>query len=638
MITYNGIELDYQSDALNSLVIKGGLTKIDNLTDRTGTASTQFTLPRTAKNELAFGNITTEGAQVQTNGEAYITIEGNIFSKGVLYVTGYDNDNFKCLFMGQDTDFIKTLRNKPLRTLFPASQQFVFTNGNIETAIEAELGGSLGQDIKYHFGHPFAIALSTDGIFDPYHVAPFFNIRFMLYKLFKDAGCDLVSNFLDSDYGNCLDYSSFNENKSSNTFVSTINQMPFTGTANSIYIELGTPLANNNSVTGSAYTGGGKKYTLANAVTNLSIKGEIEFQEFTLERTSLNIIVYDSLNHLLYTSNTPLSNSGNLQQGINYLDFNIDRDFPANSYILFQIRFNGGQGVIPHPLQNAELIFSGTTITHDNIQQNDAIYFGDYMPKISQFEFLSGFIKHFNLVLDIEDDKAYLELQDEGVEPIGASPASLPSIVVSQYDITNLVLNETVTDIEYLQGDLIYLKQKLLNATYPDTLSYFPYQAYGSYLYKLNTFNSSNVTEYESYFNCMYDGDTFFNSTIKGDYAETYDNLITGRVSGFATPTYDGTRVLSYVEAIGAGGGTVNVDALINWSEPVLLGEIWKGLYKKTLDQKKNNKIIEVIFRDELGTIVSNRREYIYKDQVYKIVEWSYDIIKKLVKAKLIMK
>jgi hypothetical protein len=42
MITYNGIELDYQSDALNSLVIKGGLTKIDNLTDRTGTSSTQF--------------------------------------------------------------------------------------------------------------------------------------------------------------------------------------------------------------------------------------------------------------------------------------------------------------------------------------------------------------------------------------------------------------------------------------------------------------------------------------------------------------------------------------------------------------------------------------------------------------------
>ena len=87
MITFNGIELDYKEDALNGLVIKGGLTKIENLTDRTGTASTQFTLPRTAKNELAFGNITTEGAQVQTSGEAYITIEGNIFSKGVLYAT-----------------------------------------------------------------------------------------------------------------------------------------------------------------------------------------------------------------------------------------------------------------------------------------------------------------------------------------------------------------------------------------------------------------------------------------------------------------------------------------------------------------------------------------------------------------------
>ena len=42
MITYNGIELDYRADTLQSLIIKGGLTKIDNLTDRTGTSSTQF--------------------------------------------------------------------------------------------------------------------------------------------------------------------------------------------------------------------------------------------------------------------------------------------------------------------------------------------------------------------------------------------------------------------------------------------------------------------------------------------------------------------------------------------------------------------------------------------------------------------
>jgi hypothetical protein len=114
MITYNGIELDYQSDALNSLVIKGGLTKIDNLTDRTGTSSTQFNLPRTAKNELAFGNITTEGAESQTNGTAYITIDGNIFSKGILYVMGYDNNNFKCLFMGSDNDLIGTLKKHRL--------------------------------------------------------------------------------------------------------------------------------------------------------------------------------------------------------------------------------------------------------------------------------------------------------------------------------------------------------------------------------------------------------------------------------------------------------------------------------------------------------------------------------------------
>ena len=58
----------------------------------------------------------------------------------------------------------------------------------------------------------------------------------------------------------------------------------------------------------------------------------------------------------------------------------------------------------------------------------------------------------------------------------------------------------------------------------------------------------------------------------------------------------------------------------------------------KHLKPKEEYKIIEVIFRDELGTIVNNRTEYIFNNQVYKIVEWNYDIIKKLVKAKLIMK
>ena len=196
MITFNGIELDYKEDALSGLVIKGGLTKIENLTDRTGTASTQFTLPRTAKNELAFGNITTEGAQTQTSGEAYITIEGNIFSKGVLYVTGYDNDNFKCLFMGQDNDLIKTFKNTPFRETFNPSFQLSYIDANIRTALESPIGAQLGQNIGYHFGHPAISLLENAGEFKFLNVAPYFSVRHLLHKMFKDQGVDLVLSLI----------------------------------------------------------------------------------------------------------------------------------------------------------------------------------------------------------------------------------------------------------------------------------------------------------------------------------------------------------------------------------------------------------------------------------------------------------
>ncbi len=82
MINYNGIDLDYYDSSLKGLVVKGGLTKIDSLGDRTTISSTEFELPRTANNELAFGNITTEGAQGSAFGSAYIKLDGNVFETG----------------------------------------------------------------------------------------------------------------------------------------------------------------------------------------------------------------------------------------------------------------------------------------------------------------------------------------------------------------------------------------------------------------------------------------------------------------------------------------------------------------------------------------------------------------------------
>jgi len=83
-------------------------------------------------------------------------------------------------------------------------------------------------------------------------------------------------------------------------------------------------------------------------------------------------------------------------------------------------------------------------------------------------------IKQFNLVLDIDGDNAYLELQDEGYQPIGTATI-LPSISVDEFDLTNLISASEDVNIDYLQGDLVYLNQVLEGTDYTTSLSVFPY-------------------------------------------------------------------------------------------------------------------------------------------------------------------
>jgi hypothetical protein len=633
MITFNGIELDYKEDALSGLVIKGGLTKIENLTDRTGTASTQFTLPRTAKNELAFGNITTEGAQVQTSGEAYITIEGNIFSKGVLYVTGYDNDNFKCLFMGQDNDLIKTFKNTPFRETFNTGFQLTYTDANIRTALESTLGGgTLGQDIRYHFGHPQLDILEADGEFKFLNIAPYFSVRHLLHKMFKDNGVDLVSNFLDSDYGQSLDWSNFNgTHLSSNTYENGSNSLT---ASTPVDIDLGTGLANNNSISVGTYS----DYTLDNNCSKLRLQGVLDYTPSDeIESVQVYVIVFRPTATALYSTFGVYNDNGLLFEGKNNFDLTINRNFLANDYILIKAETKLKSGY-SFPISGGSIAVDYMRISHDGITQSDALCWADYGGSGNQFDFLKKFLIQFNCVLAVEGDKAYIELQDEGTEPVGTSPASLPSIALEQYNLDSIVLDETVTDIEYLQGDLVHLNQAIDNNEYVEETEFLPYQKVGSYLYQLNSFNNNSIEVYEGGFNTLFDyidysSVDFAQSGLS--YSTTWEGYISSRF-GYFSEVYD--EQYAAVDYINIDTTTTSVTPLINWSRPVWFSRTWKYLFINTLNQKKNNKIIEVTFKDELGTIVSNRREYIYKDQVYKIVEWSYDIIKRLVKAKLIMK
>ena len=627
MITYNGIELDYRADTLQSLIIKGGLTKIDNLTDRTGTSSTQFNLPRTAKNELAFGNITTEGSELTTSGDAFITLEGNVFSQGVLYVQGYDKDNFKCLFMGADNNFIGTIKDLPLREVFDITQK-TYTDVNIKNLMETTAGG-------VSWGHPQMTSIGTaNRTFEK--TAPFFRLSALLNRMFLLQGITLNSYFLNtSDYGNSLYWSNFDgTHYSHNGFTNGSNNINAIGAA-PVYTDLGTAMGGNNSVTASAYTTG-KKYTLANDVTKIRVEAEIEYTSAPeIKSTQLAILVWRGGSPQFTTLGAV--NDGNiLQEGTNYVDLNVDINLLAGDFIVigYQVVPNTG---FSYPITTGNVTFTRAAISHDNIQINDALYYPNYAGTQTQLEFLKKFLVQFNCVLDVDGDQAYIELQDEGTEPVGTSPASLPSIASSQYDLTNIAEENTTTNIDYLKGDLVHLNQKITETDYIKQQQLLPYQKMGSFLFNLNTFANNAVEKYEGGFNSLFDYYDFLIAAYNYDrfttYSETWEDCVssaTGYTSGFnQKDTMDWTL---------STAATQSVDVLAHWSRPIWYSATWQYLFINTLNQKKNNKIIEVIFRDELGTIVNNRTEYIFNNQVYKIVEWNYDIIKKLVKAKLIMK
>jgi len=629
MITYNGIELDYRADTLQSLIIKGGLTKIDNLTDRTGTSSTQFNLPRTAKNELAFDNITTEGAQSQTSGAAYITIEGNVFSQGTLYVKGYDDKNFSCLFMGADNDLIGLLKTLPLRNVFSATEQNVYLDVNMETWMN-----SIG--LAYSWGHPqmFNVALA-DRVFG--RLAPFFRIDTMLTLMFLKQGITLNSNFLSSEYGQSLDWSNFDGTHLSHNGY-TNGSIDISTDIEQDLLNIGTELSANNSIQ-EVTAGSNTAYMFNYDVSRFTIQGQVEYTSSPeIESCQLYIYVTSSTSGgtKLFDTYSIENDVGLLQDGTNEINIDVTRDFVQYNGIVFgyELKLKDGYSM---PISGGNITFTNISINNDNIEVGDALNWGNYAGKQTQLAFLKKFLVQFNCVLDVDGDQAYIELQDEGTEPIGASPASLPSIASTQFDLTNLVKENTSTAIDYLQGDLVLLSQKIEETDFIKDQQMLPNQRTGSYIYELNTFANNSVETYEGGFNSLYDYVDFSLTSVSVanmQIAETWEDCVSSRFD--FTGTYDGKYVgLSWTSSTGATG---SVQPVIHWSRPIWFAKTWKTLFINTLNQKKNNKIIEVIFKDELGTIVSNRKEYIYKDQVYKIVEWSYDIIKKLVKAKLIMK
>jgi len=503
MINYKGIDLDINDKVLQSFVVSGGLTKIESLQARTGLKSVEFTLPLTANNQLAFWNINVDGAQSEAFGDCYIKIDNNIFQKGTLYVRGYDNESFKVLFVGSFNNAMDNLSKKKLKEVFPKDYQWTYTTSNAMSALENVQGQSLNSGVSWHLGHPNLNELNVANQVEFSKLGFFFSFRHLINKILFDEGITLTSEFIDSNYGLALDYSDFNgEHLSSNTWEDSGELIKTTALENSQPLNLGTALANNNSVVLDISVPTLPYYELQNACTKIRLNGVFNFTKGNdIEDVQLAFQVYNSASTLLYTSFGWKVLNGYLQEGRNVLDIEIDGTFPANSQIFFTqvVTLKSGAS---YPTDGS-LTCDYIMISHDNIQLSDAIYMGNEVGDMTQLEFLKGFLIDNNLVLDIQGDEARIELQDTGYTPIQTE--QLPSIRNAESDISVLVDKEIEVTLDYLQAGTINLNQKILSNNFVDESQMLPFQKVGSYLYELNSFQRREVENYESFFNVIYD-------------------------------------------------------------------------------------------------------------------------------------
>jgi hypothetical protein len=623
MIVFNGIQLDTYENSLKGLIIKKSLSAIDNLSDRKGTASTEFDLPRTAKNELAFENIGTDGAQTTAIGDAQIYIDNNFYSAGKLYVRGYSDGKYRALFMGSDTDLIGELKKKSLRDVF----QYDTWSSYADVTIQGALAGGTADGIRY-----FAQMPVRKGQYNRDNLGFFFSVKDVLNKVMTQNGLNLISDFVDTDY---IDYAYFGTFTGTRVPVNAYTGVTFVPTTLTGYINYGSDVTGNAAIISK---------TIQRTIDLFQLKMDVDYDAG--DEVIDTFIYFDFFRgtDVIFTSKV-FSSQSRLINGINKFDLKVDTiQLLLGDEIKIRYEIVAKAGAT-FPLSNFKLNISNVNIFTDNIQTGDALSFRDYLPNISQYDFLKNFLLQFNCVIDIIGNDAYIDLQSGGNEPNTNPLNPLLPIDRNTIDITDKVDSITDVTLDYLQADLIELKQKFISNSFITQLNVLPNQDFGSYLYQLNSFQKNLLSTVNSGFNTAYDSDdAIFALKGTGGIAsfnlpalDSWDNLLIhkGKIldpGDDPIVDYGTTFSRSYFNL----GGSTTASTIFDITGSISrYSYIWKYLFLTSLEEKKSNKIKTVRFYDHLGTFASFQNRFVIKNQVYKLLEFQYDVQTKLVNAKM---
>lgn len=605
MIWYNNIELDYFENTLNKLIIKQSLTDVETLSNRKGTNSTTFDVPRTAHNEKALGYISKSGIITETKGTARIKIGGNIYSTGVIWVVGYDAKNFKLTFFGADIDLINSLKEKYVYELlenegydvysyndvnFKNRLGSIYTNGKLDMCMFNPLLSILDEL------SPDKLSLKT--------IAPHFKVKSIIEQIL--TGYKIESEFFTTEYHNHTFYSNF-KGKHRPFNRSDGNIVTLTSTSPTI-ISIG-----NMSTETSNIIKSGNNYIINREVEEL----EIKLNANTNEECNIFICVYDSSGTIISQSI-----STKLLIGDNKINFKLEKTIPVNSYIIFRLTGNDGTVVT----------ISDVEIYTDNIESTDYVALRDYAGELTQFEFLSNYLKHHNLVMDIENDTIYIDVQEDCLMHVSSAITNIKGLAKENLDISQRVSEIQDITIDYIQNNILSFEQKYIsNSNVTDYAIQLTKQTFGGNIFALNSYKKG-IESYSTEFNTYYDIVDSFNTPIAIAFYENWENILTCQVPLFGAP--GDTFIDTYTNV---DNSTTEVSVFWYTAKACRFDLITPKLFPKTIEQKKNNKIIETRLLDNFGEI-NFRKNYIINGQLFKLIEKEFDVITKecIIKLQLI--
>lgn len=627
MIVFNGIELDLYKGSLKPPILKKSLASLQKLEDRKGTVSTEFNIPRTPKNELAFNNATVPGSNTTAIGEVIIYIDGNVYDQGTLYLRGFNDSDLACLFIGSEISIVDKLKNIQVSDLFIDFLSIgVYNDANFKFFLtDVTLSG-----IRTFFSTPlWTLNNLINGLPTIENGNFFANAKDIITQMFAKIGYTVNSNILNSDYFNRIYFAQKNKYFASNAFANST----IVPTAISQNIMGGAAFPQNNTVT--AGTG---KYILGRDIDILKINGlvEIDFDD-SVESAQLHIKVGREFSTIdeNYINTAFNGNTSFLSKGSNYINFETEfkpsgvSAFMSGDFIKLELVLKLKNGVT-FPLSNFSMQLKQLTISHDDIQEDDGYFIGNNFKGKSCFNFFSDFLKDYNLVYTLENNEVIIELQDSGYSPADDT-ILFNSIVNNTIDITKDISSQVNINIDNDLPATTLLTNKYVNGKLFENLAVFEGQGYNNTLHFNNTIQVFAKETINSKFELVLSDFDF--SQVFVVYLLSIENL--GDFSN-ALMFKSGTGSLSSYRNLDLTTSTETVTFVQSVSISFI--KKYEALFKNTLINRNSNFIKSVQIFDHLGTKINFRTDYIIDNQVYKLASYEYNLETKLVNAKMILR